>query len=84
MRDILHLAPTGWTQVEAEIHCSERATGQPLLSTCPKFERAVDFLLRGEKLLPVDFYSLDIILSGGGLAQLALQENEPRFPVSKL
>ena len=34
---------TVWAQDDAKINCSELATGQPLLSTYPMFERAVDF-----------------------------------------
>ena len=42
-RGILRLAHTVWAKDDAKIHCSELATGQPLLSTSPNFEIFVGF-----------------------------------------
>ena len=55
-RDTLQLANTVWVQDDAQSHCSELATGQPLLSTYRKKKRKnVDVLLQGQELLPVEY-----------------------------
>ena len=82
LRDILHLAHSLWAQDDTKIHCNNIATGQPLLSTYPNVERAVDVCSRAEEHLPVEYsifvFPLHSFLSTEEFAQLALQENEPR------
>ena len=68
---------------DAQIHCSELATGQALLWTYTTFETAEVSLIPSEELLLVE-YSFFVcrhqsFLSTEEFAQLTLQENEPRF-----
>ena len=79
-REILHLAHTSWAQDDANIHCSELATGQPLLSTYPDLESCRYSVPRPRtSACRVLFFGfrLQSFLSTKGFAQFALQDNEP-------
>ena len=83
VRGIFHLAHAVWAQEDAKLHCSELATGQPLLLTHSNVREVCGFChpRRVPSACKVVDFSFDFKLSSQlrNFSQPAFQENEPRF-----